>query len=255
MANLKRIMTYNPNPPGFIIPNWESQSINNRVPEDIDWDDIEARQHYAETRFKNNQTSHAGAVGAYQIMPIAYKEYVQKTGLTGDLHDYNFNKQVRDYMLNALYNRSFATKNNQSDKMRLAKAMAAYNWGAGNLTRHLEKLKNSGMDIYNSFSWIDTLPSETRNYVNFIVLKKDGQKDLTNDAFNKALPNRFNYKSGGVLYAKSGIHIKPENRGKFTALKRRTGKSATWFKQHGTPSQKKMATFALNAKHWSHKKK
>ena len=50
------------------------------------------------------------------------------------------------------------------------------------------------------------------------------------------------------------IHIKPENRGKFTALKKRTGKSASWFKEHGTPAQRKMATFALNARKWSHKK-
>lgn len=52
----------------------------------------------------------------------------------------------------------------------------------------------------------------------------------------------------------SGIHIKPENRGKFTALKKRTGKSASWFKAHGTPAQKKMATFALNSRHWSKKR-
>ena len=51
----------------------------------------------------------------------------------------------------------------------------------------------------------------------------------------------------------SGIHIKPENRGKFTALKKRTGKSASWFKAHGTPAQKKMAIFALNARKWKHK--
>lgn len=54
------------------------------------------------------------------------------------------------------------------------------------------------------------------------------------------------YASGGKIY------IKPENRGKFTALKERTGHSATWFKEHGTPAQKKMATFALNARHWNH---
>ena len=53
-------------------------------------------------------------------------------------------------------------------------------------------------------------------------------------------------KKGGKIY------IKPENRGKFTALKKRTGKSASWFKAHGTPAQKKMATFALNAKKWKH---
>ena len=53
-------------------------------------------------------------------------------------------------------------------------------------------------------------------------------------------------KSGGK------IHIKPENRGKFTALKKRTGHSASWFKAHGTPAQKKMATFALNSRKWKH---
>jgi len=54
-------------------------------------------------------------------------------------------------------------------------------------------------------------------------------------------------------FAEGGeIHIKPENRGKFTALKERTGHSATWFKEHGTPAQKKMAIFALNSRHWKH---
>ena len=70
-----------------------------------------------------------------------------------------------------------------------------------------------------------------------------------------SLPNSFNampdvntintFKDGGIF-------IKPENRGKFTALKERTGKSSTWYKEHGTPTQKKMATFALNAAKWKH---
>ena len=49
-----------------------------------------------------------------------------------------------------------------------------------------------------------------------------------------------------------GIHIKPENKGKFTALKERTGHSTSWFREHGTPAQKKMAVFATNAKKWNH---
>lgn len=57
---------------------------------------------------------------------------------------------------------------------------------------------------------------------------------------------------GNTFAEGGGIHIKPENRGKFTALKKRTGKSATWFKEHGTPVQRKMATFALNTRKWKH---
>lgn len=63
----------------------------------------------------------------------------------------------------------------------------------------------------------------------------------------------FMTKLSSAGYANGGkIHIKPENRGKFTALKKRTGHSATWFKEHGTPAQKKMAVFALNARKWNH---
>ena len=60
--------------------------------------------------------------------------------------------------------------------------------------------------------------------------------------------NSVNYNKG----KDSGIHIKKKNRGKFTALKKRAGKSASWFKEHGTPAQKKMAIFALNARKWKH---
>lgn len=60
------------------------------------------------------------------------------------------------------------------------------------------------------------------------------------------------YKNG------SGIHIKPENRGKFTASAKRAGKSV---QEHArdilrsstaTPLQKKRANFARNAAKWKH---
>lgn len=53
-------------------------------------------------------------------------------------------------------------------------------------------------------------------------------------------------------FKNGGIYIKPSHRGRFTALKERTSHSATWFKENGTPAQKKMATFALNAAKWNH---
>ena len=67
-----------------------------------------------------------------------------------------------------------------------------------------------------------------------------------------SLPNSFESSELNTFADEGKIYIKPENRGKFTALKERTGKSATWFKEHGTPAQKKMATFALNSRKWKH---
>ena len=63
----------------------------------------------------------------------------------------------------------------------------------------------------------------------------------------KDIKNIYNdFANGG------SIHIKPENRGKFTALKERTGHSTSWFIKNGTPAQKKMAVFANNARKWKH---
>ena len=51
-----------------------------------------------------------------------------------------------------------------------------------------------------------------------------------------------------VESGKSGIHIKPENRGKLTRLKKRTGKSEAELWKEGDPAVRKMITFARNSR-------
>lgn len=61
--------------------------------------------------------------------------------------------------------------------------------------------------------------------------------------------NYFNFlKSGGSIY------IKPENKGKFTETKRRTGKTTEELTHSKNPITRKRAIFAQNAKKWNHKK-
>lgn len=52
-----------------------------------------------------------------------------------------------------------------------------------------------------------------------------------------------------------GIHIKEKNKGKFTATKKKTGKSTEELTHSKNPLTRKRAQFALNAKKWHHKKK
>jgi len=54
------------------------------------------------------------------------------------------------------------------------------------------------------------------------------------------------------LLAKSGIYIKPENKGKFTATKKATGKSTEELTHSKNPLTRKRAIFAQNAKKWKH---
>lgn len=53
--------------------------------------------------------------------------------------------------------------------------------------------------------------------------------------------------------AKNGIKIKPENKGKFTATKKETGKSTEELTHSKNPKTKARAVFAQNAAKWSKK--
>jgi hypothetical protein len=54
---------------------------------------------------------------------------------------------------------------------------------------------------------------------------------------------------------KKPIRIKPSHKGKFTAYKKRTGKTTAQAKRSKSPAVRKMATFAQNAKKWNKGKK
>lgn len=94
-------------------------------------------------------------------------------------------------------------------------------------------------DEYDFNQYENFIPGKSFRIRGYVDLNKNKKKSLGGSI------NRFSLKHGG-------IYIKPSHRGRFNALKERTGHSASWFKENGTPAQKKMATFALNAAKWNH---
>lgn len=177
----------------------------------LNWDDIEARQHYAESRFHAGAESSVGARGPYQIMPDTWEQYSTRLGLD-NIEDYNENKRAKDALMKDLYNSGMAKKGFPSDSVRAAKALASYNWGPGNVDKFLKEEERKGNEVYHSMDWVDRIPKkQTREYVNFVLRRKDGSSDLTNEAFNNALPNRFDafpeanaFKYGGNLFGPGG---------------------------------------------------
>jgi hypothetical protein len=57
-----------------------------------------------------------------------------------------------------------------------------------------------------------------------------------------------------IAKAKSGIHIKPENKDKFTATKKATGKSTEALTHSKNKKTKMRAVFGQNAKKWAKKR-
>ena len=88
-------------------------------------------------------------------------------------------------------------------------------------------------------------------------------KKYSNETLNeivRAYNERKDVFSNNVLdleniskFKKGGIHIKPENRGKFTATKKRTGKTTEELAHSKNPLTRKRAIFALNARKWKKK--
>lgn len=78
--------------------------------------------------------------------------------------------------------------------------------------------------------------------------KEEPKVVTTNDIETKGSTiNYLNY------FKKGGIYIKPENRGKFTETKKRTGKTTEELAHSKNPLTRKRAIFALNARKWKHK--
>lgn len=148
------------------------------------------RQRYVESTYNDAaRNSKTGALGAYQITDGALKEYVQRTGKTGDLLDPVYNRAVRDWYMNVrLPEFEMARLGSPTDSVATTRLYAAYDYGPGNTRTLLKKAEAQGIDINNGFDWLKLFPEETQNYVNYIVRGLDipGVPKLTKEAYEAA---------------------------------------------------------------------
>ena len=193
--------------PSFVGPMTPRDSSGNM----LDFADMKKRQRYAESSFRDDLTSPAGAIGRYQIMPITYKEYNQRTGKTGDLLDPKFNEELRDWYMNTNLNKYNALRRgNPTPLIKEYRRYAAYNMGPVGLNSALSKAASEGIDIDNTTDWISYLPKETQDYVNFIVGKQDIQDtSKTTAKYNDAIKQYRIFKNGGKLYQRGGLIYNP----------------------------------------------
>jgi hypothetical protein len=92
------------------------------------------------------------------------------------------------------------------------------------------------------------------NYKNIAPMmrsNKFGNGGINNPGFN-ALPQNVQQKILANMAEGGTIHIKPENRGKFTAYKERTGKTTEEALHSPNAHVRQMANFAKNAAKWKH---
>ena len=139
----------------------------------FDWRLISA-QMYAESSFRPDVVSHAGAVGLMQIMPSTAKwlgvdpKLLTKPEVSISLGCYY------DWRLYA------ALKEINIERDRLALMLASYNCGPGRMRRARRQSSNGGSEA--SFSWDKVkpyLPKETQHYVPKIFSKYAEYQKIT----------------------------------------------------------------------------
>lgn len=121
-------------------------------------------------------------------------------------------------------------------------------WGVG---KTIKKFKNKvgraieGTDVYTTESYAEPFtPTITKKKGKSKVSKPSEEAENMENLYPVyPIPS---YKDGG-------IHIKKKNRGKFNALKKRTGKSTEELTHSKNPLTRKRAIFAQNAAKWNHK--
>ena len=167
--------------------------------------DILLLQAMAESALNPNAVSNKGAKGLTQIMPDALTDYTKATGNKDiDLTNYKDAMSVQKWYMNNIYNRDWINKQNQSPNVRLAKTLAAYNYGPTRFNNFLNKQKNNNVDIYgDDMTWINDLNKETKEYVNKILLRNDSVFEkkvntLQNDPKLQVYINAYKKKGGSV---------------------------------------------------------
>ena len=173
----------------------------------MDFEEMKRRQRYAESTFRDDLTSPAGAVGRYQVMPVTAKEYEECTGNKGDLLNPEFNEGLRDWYMNKNLKRYNAIKRgNPTPYIDQYRRYAAYNMGPVGLNKILSKAEAEGIDIDTTTDWVKYLPKETQDYVNFIV----GGKDIPDTSKTNAEYRRTGKKYNIFASGSPGETVLPE---------------------------------------------
>lgn len=157
----------------------EEEKVETETSESLISKDIFTRQLFTESAFKSDAVSPAGATSIAQITPRTFKDglkkgYVPEGTKYEDLaKDDDLAIQFQESYMNDLHNRNW---NKGDDKVKVAKALAAYNMGPTGLVKYLNTQKSQGVDIYSDETikdWVDGLNTESKNYVNKILFGGD----------------------------------------------------------------------------------
>ena len=202
VLNVPGLMGPNPVSTQDVVEDKKEEKV--KPPKDAyEFNDLLYRQAYQESRFDPTAVSPKGYKGFTQLGKGLMQDYAGATGdKRNDPFDPDYAIAVQKWAMDKYLNNTGWIKG--SDKVKQAKALAAYNWGPGNTLRFLNSQKEKGVDIYSDdLPWLESLPGETKGYINNIlnIQPSTGWEDAFRKDTTDSKYSKYYRQSGGeTLY-------------------------------------------------------
>ena len=123
-----------------------------------------------------------------------------------------------------------------------------------NYPQQYRSMNTEAIEDYTTEQFFDANWDELAKSLMQQPVKEGRVLEMTEEELRRIVSEGAKEAYNRIKEGKSGIHIDPENKGKFTATKERTGKSTEELTHSKNPLTRKRAIFAQNAKKWNHSK-
>jgi hypothetical protein len=133
------------------------------------------RQLFKESSFRPSAVSEDNAKGIAQITPITIKELKRLKLVSDDFDPFNpeQSKDAQKKYMDHIHNRDWVQGVNfdgeSPEIVKVVKTLMGYNMGPEKAVKALNKIKKSGVDIYESTEFVGKLNNETKDYVRSIL--------------------------------------------------------------------------------------
>ena len=123
-----------------------------------------------------------------------------------------------------------------------------------NYPQQYRSMNTEAIEDYTTEQFFDANWDELAKSLMQQPVKEGRVLEMTEEELRRIVSEGAKEAYNRIKEGKSGIHIDPENKGKFTATKERTGKSTEELTHSKNPLTRKRAIFAQNVKKWNHSK-
>ena len=217
----------------------------------------QGKNYLSDCVFQNNESGLDYALKSYSPSEIIemvtnedsdynsrYPFFILSGGGIKSIDCYDFQRMLKPEDVQKILSEDVLGELDDSDVFDAFESFVYYNYPQEYNSMNVEAIEDYTAEQFFQADW-----NELANSIMQLQVNEGRVLEMTDEELKSIIRE-----GTSKLLEKAGIHIDPENKGKFTATKERTGKSTEELTHSKNPLTRKRAVFAQNAKKWNHSK-